>query len=204
MRVQLSSGMKLLLVFAAVLVVAAATNIGFLPNLLHGTKGNRHDDNHVHRTKDGGERAHYPARTKDSSNTKYGNKYDNRPPHTKEPGTRHNTKDGAGHGLFPHIIKGIERVLSPHGKHDDKSRSKPAKVTQRPQATQPPIYCSKPVPPQYGEIEENYDVCEINSIIHYSCQNGYVLYGSSLNKCVNKDGRAVWAYSLPVCRKTGY
>ena len=103
-----------------------------------------------------------------------------------------------------HIIKGIERVLSPHGKHDDKSRRKPAKVTQRPQATQPPIYCSKPVPPQYGEIEENYDVCEINSIIHYSCQNGYVLYGSSLNKCVNKDGRAVWAYSLPVCRKTGY
>ena len=124
--------------------------------------------------------------------------------HTKEPGTRHNTKDGAGHGHFPHIIKGVERVLSPHGKHDDKSRSKPAQVTQRPQATQPPIYCSKPVPPQYGEIEENYDVCEINSIIHYSCQNGYVLYGSSLNECVNKDGRAVWAYSLPVCRKTGY
>ena len=104
---QLPSGMKLLLVFAAVLVIAAATNTlhGFLSNLLHGIMTTYAAPVLKMAVK---------ARNNDSSNTKDGNKYDNRPPlHTKEPGTRHNTKDGAGHGLFPHIIKGVERVLSP-------------------------------------------------------------------------------------------
>ena len=67
------------------------------------------------------------------------------------------------------------------------------------------VYCLKPVPPPYGAIKEIVsDHCEINTIIHYSCQNGYVMSGSSWNQCVYDQSRAVWAYAVPVCKQNVY
>ena len=63
-----------------------------------------------------------------------------------------------------------------------------------------PIYCSKPAAPQNGGIKESYEHYKIGTIIHYSCEYGYVLVGSSWNRCVRKEWHAVWEYAVPICR----
>ena len=63
-----------------------------------------------------------------------------------------------------------------------------------------PIYCPKPVAPQNGEVKESYAQYKIGTIIHYSCEYGYVLVGSSWNRCVRKEWHAVWEYAVPICK----
>ena len=67
-----------------------------------------------------------------------------------------------------------------------------------------PVYCPKPNPPVYGYIKENNAYYHIGSIIHYYCNYGYELYGSSWNKCVYEYGVAKWEYPVPICKPKVY
>ena len=67
-----------------------------------------------------------------------------------------------------------------------------------------PVYCPKPNPPVYGYIKESNAYYQIGSIIHYYCNYGYELYGSSWNKCVYEYGVAKWEYPVPICKPKVY
>ncbi|KAL5491027.1 hypothetical protein EMCRGX_G016241 [Ephydatia muelleri] len=66
------------------------------------------------------------------------------------------------------------------------------------------VYCPKLNPPVYRYIKESNAYYHIGSIIHYYCNYGYELYGSSWNKCVYEYGVAKWEYPVPICKPKVY
>ena len=80
-----------------------------------------------------------------------------------------------------------ERILST----SDREGRLPPSSNLLPQA------CCASVRRDKGELYEHYN---IGTIIHYSCKYGYVLVGSSWNRCVRKQWHAVWEYVVPICR----
>ena len=92
-----------------------------------------------------------------------------------------------------------------YNNHRDKTRTKTrTRTCSKTDEKHHPVYCPKPNPPVYGSIQENNANYPIRSIIHYSCNYGYELYGSSWNKCVYEYGVAKWEYPVPICKPKVY
>lgn len=146
---------------------------------------------------------HDSGKDKDHEGSKKANDGGNKDHHEADDKTRdHNRKDDKDHDKTEHHDNGI--VKDKDGKdreggksHDEKSKGNSDKKHE-------PVYCPKPVAPQYGAFTGAKDNCEVNSIIYYSCQSGYVLQGATWNQCIYKQQAAVWAYPTPACIRSAY
>ncbi|KAL5506559.1 hypothetical protein EMCRGX_G008227 [Ephydatia muelleri] len=89
--------------------------------------------------------------------------------------------------VFVAVLVVVAATTDRYNNYHDKTRTRTRSKTD---GKHRPVYCPKSNPPVYGSIQENNAYYHIGSIIHYSCNYGYELYGSSWNKCVYEYGVA--------------
>eukprot|EP00731_Ephydatia_muelleri_P015264 Em0008g984a len=121
--------------------------------------------------------------------------------------THHSKSDGKNHHEYSH-----QKDTKTHTKTDGKNHhvyshqkdKTHTKTRSKTDGKNNLVYCPKPDPPVYGSVQENNAKYQTGCIIHYSCNYGYELYGSSWNKCVYEYGVAKWEYPVPICKPKVY
>ncbi|KAL5491036.1 hypothetical protein EMCRGX_G016251, partial [Ephydatia muelleri] len=177
--------MKVVLVFIAVLVVVAATSDGYNQHKGESRTKTRSKTDGKHQPVYNHHKGESRTRTRSKTDGKHQPVYNH---HKGESRTRTRSKTDGKH-----------QPVYNHHKGETRTRTRPTT-----DGKYRPVYCPKPNPPVYGYIKENNAYYQIGSIIHYYCNYGYELYGSSWNKCVYEYGVAKWEYPVPICKPKAY